>query len=240
MAATRKSTTRERRQEPASALKAAVGARAGAVVSLSALEESCRERRAPSHARGRQRVDAILDAASAIIAERGLTELTVEGIARRSETSKSSMYHFFPDLEAVIEALIERHSQTLRASEELRQEAVDWAEMTTEEAVVRFLEPMHTYIGEHPDFIPLLQAIGRARGATLLSEVDALQVARAERLVAARAPGSTPAQRRARGAAIVGMVVGVCQLSSRQSPSVSTGMAREMKRALLAYLDSLE
>lgn len=202
-------------------------------------DDACRERRAPQHARGQRRVDAILDTAAAIIAEEGMAGLTIDAIIKRSGTSKSSLYHFFPDLENVVRALVERHCANIRDQHDLRPETFDWAAMTTEEAVDRFLQPMRHYIDAHPDFLHVIHAAG-AQEVAHDAGIDALKIARAERLLAARLPGVKPAQRRARAAAWVGMVVGTCQLSGRVSPTLCAGMMRELRQTLVAYLTALE
>jgi len=66
------------------------------------------QRRAPVQARGERRVDAILDAAAALIAEVGYEEITLRAVAKRSGAAIGSIYHFFPDKEALVNALLER------------------------------------------------------------------------------------------------------------------------------------
>ena len=62
-------------------------------------------RREPRQARARQRVNIILDAAAAEFAAVGYEAATTNAIARRAGTSIGSLYQFFPNKEAVLEAL---------------------------------------------------------------------------------------------------------------------------------------
>ncbi|HWE62352.1 MAG TPA: TetR/AcrR family transcriptional regulator [Chloroflexota bacterium] len=62
-------------------------------------------RRAPQQARGRRRIDAILDAAEQVLAEAGYEGATTNAIAARADTSIGSLYQFFPNKDAIMQAL---------------------------------------------------------------------------------------------------------------------------------------
>jgi len=59
--------------------------------------------------RGQRRIAAILDAAAALFAARGVEGTTMSAIAERSHTSIGSLYQFFPNREALVEALAEQY-----------------------------------------------------------------------------------------------------------------------------------
>lgn len=65
-------------------------------------------RRAPVQRRSALRVEAMLDAAAALLDDDGPDALTTSGIARRAGVSVGSLYQFFPDKHAVVEALARR------------------------------------------------------------------------------------------------------------------------------------
>src|SRR3954463_6025098 len=71
--------------------------------------------RVPRQERGQRRIDAILDAAAALIGEVGTEAVTVRALGARAGASKGSMSHFFPARESVFRALAERHVAALRA-----------------------------------------------------------------------------------------------------------------------------
>ena len=48
--------------------------------------------------------DAVLDAAAALVAERGLAAVTMSGIAGRSGIGRATLYRHFPDVESVLSA----------------------------------------------------------------------------------------------------------------------------------------
>jgi AcrR family transcriptional regulator len=207
-----------------------------------AAEACCRQRRSPQHERGRRRVDAILDAAGAILIEGGVEAFSVDAVAKRSGTSKSSMYHFFPDRDAIVRALAERHAAKLRALQDaLPTTAEDWAGLTVEETVDRFMAPFRDYNAEHPDVIPCMRAAAHAGGDAAAREIDAITLQRAERLVGARAPHLTPAERRERAAALFAVKVGVLDTMSRLAPvATPAAMLRELREVLIGYLSRLE
>ncbi len=72
------------------------------------------QRRAPSQARGHQRVKALLDATATLLEEVGYDALTTKAIAERAETSIGSFYQFFPNRDAAVAALVDRYREQIR------------------------------------------------------------------------------------------------------------------------------
>lgn len=199
-------------------------------------------RRPPQHARGQRRVDAILDAASALLIEQGAEGLTIEAVGKRSGTSKSSMYHFFTDLDSIISALADRHIAAIVEEEGIRdREAIDWARLTVEEVVDRYLEPLQTYHAAHPDLILVMRLSGsRCEESRGEEGLTACELSRAERIVAARLPRMKPADRRARAGTMLALVCGVMESSTDPSMPQQTVMLRELRTVLIAYLRALD
>jgi AcrR family transcriptional regulator len=77
--------------------------------------DKAHQRREPTQARSRARVEAILDAAEALIGTNGVAGTTMSAIAERAEVSMASVYQYFPDLKAVIWAMSERFNAEVRA-----------------------------------------------------------------------------------------------------------------------------
>lgn len=63
----------------------------------------------PLRSVGRQRVEELLAAASDLMAERGYEATTMAEIAARAGAKIGSLYRFFPNKEAVADALVQRH-----------------------------------------------------------------------------------------------------------------------------------
>ncbi|GBR03281.1 TetR/AcrR family transcriptional regulator [Acetobacter oeni] len=67
----------------------------------------------PQREGGRQRVEALLKAASDLIAERGYEATTMADIAARADTRIGSLYRFFPGKDAIADTLLQRHIKVL-------------------------------------------------------------------------------------------------------------------------------
>lgn len=194
--------------------------------------------RQPQQLRGERRVEAILDAAAGIIAQHGLPALTVQALADRAQTSKGSLYHFFPDLRAVLCALADRHSAALTAlsAEMIGDASIPWATLSLSDVIDRVLAPL-AYLKAHPDLLALArtpEAIGRStRRLTPFRELIAHALAQ-------RCPRLTAARRLAGASAMVAMVDGVVGYALRADDVSPDHMMAELHRALCAYLAALD
>ena len=72
-------------------------------------------RRSPSQQRSRERVERMLSAASALIAEQGSDAMRMGEVAERAGVSIGSLYQFFPDKRAIVWALAERYTAESQA-----------------------------------------------------------------------------------------------------------------------------
>lgn len=70
-------------------------------------------RRLPRQQRSRELVERLLDATAAVVVERGVQHLTTNHIAERAGVSIGSLYQYFPDKDALLEALLERMSRQI-------------------------------------------------------------------------------------------------------------------------------
>ena len=64
---------------------------------------------------GRQRVAELLQAAAAVIEERGFEAATMAEIAARADANINSLYRFFPNKDAVADALMRRYAEAYDA-----------------------------------------------------------------------------------------------------------------------------
>lgn len=76
-------------------------------------------RRAPKQARSQQRVDTILDAAERYFADIGYDAATTNGLAALAGVAVGSIYQFFPNKEAILQAVVGRYrAEALRRLDE--------------------------------------------------------------------------------------------------------------------------
>lgn len=66
-------------------------------------------RKAPLQARSKATVDAILSAAAQVLKRKGYAAATTDRIAERAGVSVGSLYQYFPNKDAILVALAERH-----------------------------------------------------------------------------------------------------------------------------------
>jgi AcrR family transcriptional regulator len=72
-------------------------------------------RRLPTQQRSRERVERMLDIATALIAEAGSDALRMSEVAEKASVSIGSLYQYFPDKAAIIRTLAERYNAQGRA-----------------------------------------------------------------------------------------------------------------------------
>lgn len=109
-------------------------------------------RRVPQQARSQRRIEAILDAASAVIGEIGFEAATTNMFAERANTSIGSVYQFFENKDAIIAALCDRHASEL---DPLLQEA-QAREPVCEHQMESMLNILGEYYATHAGFRALL------------------------------------------------------------------------------------
>jgi AcrR family transcriptional regulator len=194
--------------------------------------------RRPRQRRGEQRVEAILDAASALIAEHGAEGLTVQALADRARTSKGSLYHFFPDLPAVLCALAHRHSAAVTALTTALSDdrSIDWARLSLEETIDRFLSPL-SYVEAHPDLLALART-------PMVVDVTTRRLAPfrdlARHILKERCPALPPRRLLAAASTMVALVDGVVGYFLRSDDVSAKHMAEELRVVLCAYLGTLD
>ncbi|ENN88910.1 transcriptional regulator, TetR family [Rhizobium freirei PRF 81] len=71
-------------------------------------------RKKPQQERSIQRVDAILSAAAALIAEKGVSGMKMTELAVVAGIPIGSVYQYFPDKAAIVRALLDRHADLIQ------------------------------------------------------------------------------------------------------------------------------
>ncbi len=112
--------------------------------------------------------DAILDAAAALVAERGLLSVTMSRIAEKAGIGRATLYKYFPDVEAILVAWHERQiAGHLAQLAELRDRAGDVGERLEAVLDAYALISHERSSHEHPDpeLAALLHRGAHATGA---------------------------------------------------------------------------
>jgi len=73
-------------------------------------------RKRPRQARSKATVDTILDATTRVLVKQGFDGLSTNAVASSAGVSIGSLYQYFPNKEALVLALIERHMEEMNSS----------------------------------------------------------------------------------------------------------------------------
>ncbi len=151
--------------------------------------------RAPVQKRGQQRVEAILDAAEVVFGEVGVEAATTNAIAERAGASVGSLYHFFPNKDAILHALAERYAESVQATlATTRRIEEPWVPLD-----VLFTNMIHTFAmmdEAHPGYMAVCRATDIASGgkSPVSLQMEEQLVVLVQELVSRRCPGIPAAE----------------------------------------------
>lgn len=193
--------------------------------------------RAPRQSRGQARIEAILDAAAAQIAEDGVAAVTMHSVARRAHTSIGSMYHFFPDRDSLLQALLRRHIEAIRPiSDELMAiPASTWRALSPAETIRRLATPYVAYFKHHADYLPLMY--GRE---ALSPDNEGPYIRTLWHVLTARLPALDSDERENYVAVLHSIGAGTMQMAFQIAPERVDFFMHEIPRAMTAYLADIE
>jgi AcrR family transcriptional regulator len=193
-------------------------------------------RRQPRQERGERRIAAILDAAVALFAEVGYEAATTNEIARRARTSIGSLYQFFPNKEAILEAVTARFRDKLRAVHDaIINEAT--ARLPLTELYDRVIDALAEFHAANPGFRALFHgpAVSRELAAAEARLRDEC-VRSAELMIATRHPELPPARCRLYAAINVDVVRALLPLAEAGEVAPREVVLAEIKRLLSAHM----
>ena len=101
-------------------------------------------------ARGKQRIAEILDAALALFAEVGYASTSTNAIAARAGISPGSLYQFFPNKEAIAEALSARLVESMRDAHASAFDLELVADLPLGQLIDRMLDPLIAFNTANP------------------------------------------------------------------------------------------
>jgi AcrR family transcriptional regulator len=187
-------------------------------------------------ARGERRIAQLLDAAAEVLADAGYDSATTNAIAARAGVSTGTLYQFFPNKEAIAEALAERYREQLRAVAF----TPDDASRPMDALLDRVVDPLVSFSAANPGFRALFagpappQLLARAA-----EQLHAAMVQRMDGLLAALAP-DLPLDRRQRSALVIVQVVkALVPAAAMADPAERGQLIGELKHVLRGYLTPL-
>jgi AcrR family transcriptional regulator len=200
-------------------------------------------RRTPRQERGRQRVERILDAAEALLAEEGFEALSTNQIAARAAVPIGSLYQFFPHKEAVLHAVAARYRDGAGAALDAALNP-DAASLSAPELAGLLLQTMVAFGSERMGLTRIvLQAGANETLAAVAAGIMQDASAHLAALLALRHP-SMPEARRLLAARValtaVMALLGVVTAEKPRGPAHIKAILGETHQLLAAYLAALD
>jgi AcrR family transcriptional regulator len=196
--------------------------------------------RVPAQDRGQRRLEEILDAAELVIADGGVDQATTNAIAERAGSGMGSLYHFFPNKDAIVQALGERYTAQMAVIfAEMR--SPEMATITVSEMVNQIVDPLVAFHRRTPAYRHVYHAINRP-GTRALCQACLQQgiVAWVEQLIATRAPATNPRLQHVRAVVSVEMVHRMLDFVAELPAGSQREVVPEIKRLLALYCTMME
>jgi AcrR family transcriptional regulator len=197
-------------------------------------------RRLPRQSRSQARVSAILDAAAQLFAEIGYDAATTNAIAERANTRIGSLYHFFPNKEAILNALVERYLAELRALNETVFDPDIVKTMPLPALIDRVVDEFARYSTRKIGFEHIFYGSQAPDHLRFVSEQMHQEiVAQVESVIALRSPHVDAAQRSVTANLVVAAVKAAMPFTAQEVGLAPEQVLTNLKLMLTAYLQSV-
>ncbi|HVU12561.1 MAG TPA: TetR/AcrR family transcriptional regulator [Phototrophicaceae bacterium] len=197
-----------------------------------------RMRRTPQQARGQRRVSKILDAAAEVFAEIGYEAATTNAIAIRANTSIGSLYQFFPNKFAILNALAKRYQVKLNSFlGEAHESDLD----TLQAHLSRLIDRTAEYYAANPAFQPMFYASQSSQALEIVAkETGHLLESRVRHIFAKTHPALSSEQRDFYAVFVVFLLRALIPLCKSDDAIIREHVQGQIKRMMFAYLASIE
>ncbi|MDX2214968.1 MAG: TetR family transcriptional regulator [Oculatellaceae cyanobacterium bins.114] len=196
-------------------------------------------RRKPRQARSQERVNRILDVAEDLFASQGYAATTTNAIATRAEVPIGSLYQFFPDKSAILQALALRYAEKLHQELAVVDEA-ELAALSLSDYVNQLIDTTDRFFSENPTYHAIFMEVqGTIRELTEIDEAtDAQLIQDLATSLARRDASLEPADYEAIAFVLVKATGTLLWLSLSQEKTFRQRLVEETKRFTLKYLQS--
>ena len=191
--------------------------------------------RKPTQARGIAKFEKILDAATALIAEHRRPDISLYDVAKAAGVATGSVYHFFPSIESVFIALVQRYDElfaNLIRDIDPHNDSVDWQDL-----LVLHTERSREFMNSSPPALMLIIGPLRTWQSRLVDTVGDARISLAmvesyqRHFVLPEQPQPESILHYA-----IQILDGFWELSYQQHGFVTDDISRETNRAMIAYL----
>jgi AcrR family transcriptional regulator len=192
-------------------------------------------RRQPRQERGQRRLDRILDAADRVFARVGYEAATTNAIARQAKTAIGSLYQFFPNKEAILDALAARYRRQLAAVHDAVLTA-ETARLPLPDLYDRIIGALAEFHAAHRGFAALFYGSATSgRLAAAAAELHQECIRRVEAMMAASVPNLDPALRRVNATINVEVIRALLPLAETGDEEFRRLVLGEIKNLLVAH-----
>jgi AcrR family transcriptional regulator len=175
-----------------------------------------------------------MEAAAAVIAERGFESATMAEIAARAGSQIGSLYRFFPNKEVLADALIHRYGELIdKAFAKIEGRARLLSVNELADSLVDFLVELH---GESRAIIALLEA--RSESSIKQAEFRNAALHRITQILMRRSPLLSPEQAKAIAVIVLHNMKIMKALTLEQAIATSPGATVELREMNRLYLAS--
>ncbi len=185
----------------------------------------------PRQRRSQQSIDAILDAAESLIAAQGQVGFTANELAAAADMSIGRVYYWFPDIAAVVHALVERSA--VRMAQIFGDSVENQHGVTTPLLLQRAIRAMCVYVEQNPAAVALcltggVDGPGRVMNDRLVDLATAL--------VRDRVPGVPDPEVEISARTAVGITLGMLNGYNQVQAEFRPYLEQELVYVLSAYL----
>ena len=190
------------------------------------------KRRRPQQARSQQRVEHILGTAAGLFAEQGYEAVSTNHIARAACMSIGSLYQFFPNKEAILDALVDKYLNDMQEALIGRIEEAP----SLEDAVQRIVQGMQRFGKSHKAF---KHVFAEVQLAAVTDRIHTTVVGWIEAMLGEHYPQLAPEQCHAGAEVSLCIVKGMMLVYDRPTGLTREQLSAEMQAALLAHIHDL-
>jgi AcrR family transcriptional regulator len=188
----------------------------------------------PQRRRGQLRVASLIEAAAAVIAERGYESATMAEIAARAGAQIGSLYRFFPNKEVLADALIRRHGELIeQAFGKIEDRAASLSVNELADALVNVLVELHD---ETKAVVALLEA--RSEWSARRAEFRTAALHRIVQILTLRSPRLGPETAQDIAVILLHNMKTMKALTIDQGIATSPGATAELREMNRLYLVS--
>ncbi len=194
-------------------------------------------RRQPRQVRSQERVNRILNVAEELFASQGYAATTTNAIAARAQVPIGSLYQFFPDKTAILQALAQRYGEMLHQQLTLGDEPLP---ISLSDYVEQLIDTTDRFFTDHPSYYAIFMEVqGTIRELEAIDEATDAQIIRDLSHALARWDANLePADYEVIAFVLVKAIGTLLWLSLSQESTFRQQLVRETKRLALSYLRS--